>query len=127
MFFMWMRVKGWFQFKTGPRERRMLFYLAVVAGVAAWKFIPRPWHPTVRLETAHHAIESTASRERTEEVGRVLDRLYVTYSNNFVSRKSYFSEREFHSAGLVYAGGNDDHCRPVKNNVQFQAHFLDYP
>ena len=29
----------------------MLLYLLAVLAVAAWKFIPRPWHPTLTLDT----------------------------------------------------------------------------
>jgi len=63
------------------REIRILFYLLIAAAVAAWKFVPRPWHPTITLETPHHVIYSTASREQAEETARALDLLYTTYSN----------------------------------------------
>jgi hypothetical protein len=72
-----------FRINLKPREWRMLLYLAVLLGFAAWKFIPRPWHPTIRLETQHHLIESTATSAQAEEVGRVLEVLRGSYSNLF--------------------------------------------
>jgi hypothetical protein len=38
------------------REMRMLLYLLLLLGVVAWKYVPRPWHPAVTLETSHHLI-----------------------------------------------------------------------
>ena len=45
----------------------MLFYLLVLLAVAAWKFIPRPWHPSITLETAHHTIYSSATRQQNRK------------------------------------------------------------
>lgn len=59
----------------------MLLYLLVLLGVAAWKFIPRPWYPSIREARAHHFMESTATRPQTDEVARVLEILYGAYSN----------------------------------------------
>lgn len=67
----------------GPREKRMLLYLGVVLAFAGWKLIPRPWHPTIRQETPHHLIESTATAEQTGEIARNLEILYGAYSNQF--------------------------------------------
>jgi hypothetical protein len=69
----------WSRFEPKPREQRLLVYLAVVLCFAAWKFLPRPWHPTTRLQTPHHAIESTATLPQTEETGRALTALYAAY------------------------------------------------
>lgn len=66
-----------------PREKRLLVYLLVVLGVAAWRFVPRPWHPTVTLETSHHVIFSTAARSQTEATAEALQLLYTAYSNRF--------------------------------------------
>ena len=71
--------------KLKPREWRLLFYLSVVLGVAAWKFVPRPWHPTSTLDGPHHRIFSTASHLQTEETARVLEQLYGAYSNRISS------------------------------------------
>ena len=71
------------RFKLRSREARMLLYLAILLGFAAWKFVPRPWHPTTRLQTPHHLIESTATLPQTEETGRVLETLYVAYQDRF--------------------------------------------
>ena len=67
------------------RQTRLLFYLIVVLGFAAWKFIPRPWHPTLTLETQRHKIYSTATREQTEAVANALNLLYTAYSNRFAT------------------------------------------
>ena len=67
--------------KINAREKRWLFYLFVVLAFAAWRFVPRPWNPTVTIETPHYTISSTAAREHVEEIGRVVEILYVGYSN----------------------------------------------
>ena len=63
----------------------MIVYLLILLGVVGWKFIPRPWHPTVQVETIHYAIASTATKPQTEEIGKVVEQLYLVYSNEFVS------------------------------------------
>jgi hypothetical protein len=67
------------------RQRRMILYLAILLGVAGWKYIPRPWFPTTHLETTHYAIASSATQPQTEEIGRVVEQLYLVYSNQFHS------------------------------------------
>src|SRR5687767_3766377 len=71
--------------KLGKREKRLIFYLLAVVAFAAWKFTPRYWKPTVTVETQHYVISSTATREQTEEIGRVVEILYQTYSNRLGS------------------------------------------
>jgi len=58
-----------------------MLYLAVLLGIAAWKYVPRPWHPSIVLETAHHTIYSSASRQQTENTAHALTLLYDAYSN----------------------------------------------
>ena len=65
------------------KQVRFLIYLLLVAGVAAWKFVPRSWHATLKLETPHHIIYSTATRQQTEETAHTLELLYQAYSNRF--------------------------------------------
>ena len=77
---LWNRV---FRRQWTARDWRMLFYLLVLLGVAAWRFVPRPWHPTLRLEGPHHVIHSTATPEQTEATAHVLELLYGAYSNRF--------------------------------------------
>jgi hypothetical protein len=72
-----------FRWKLKGRETRMLFYLLVVLGVAAWRFIPRPWHPSLKLEKTHHLIVSSATGQQTQEIAHALDLLYSAYSNRF--------------------------------------------
>jgi hypothetical protein len=62
---------------------RWLVYLAIVLGIAAWKYLPRSWKPTVTVETPHYIITSSANREQAEEIGRVVEALYNAYSNRF--------------------------------------------
>ena len=45
-----------FRWRLKPRETRMLIYLVVLAGIVAWKFAPRPWHPAITFEAPHHRI-----------------------------------------------------------------------
>lgn len=61
----------------------MSLLLLVALGIAAWKWVPRPWHPTVTLQTAHYYIRSTATKEQTDEVSRHVELLYLAYSNRF--------------------------------------------
>jgi hypothetical protein len=63
----------------------MLVYLLVLLGVAGWKFLPRPWHPSFTVETAHHIIASSATREQTAETAQAMELLYSAYSNRFSS------------------------------------------
>ncbi len=69
--------------KWSARQLRMLLYLVVLLAVAGWKFLPRPWHPSLTLETPHYIIFSTASRQETDETARVMELLYNAYSNRF--------------------------------------------
>jgi hypothetical protein len=82
------RQSFWSRFKLKPREQRLLVYLAVVLCFVAWKFLPRPWHPTTRLQTPHHVIESTATLPQTEETGRALTALYDAYLERFAALPS---------------------------------------
>jgi hypothetical protein len=74
-----------FRWKWKARETRMLIYLLVVLGVAVWKFVPRPWFPPLTLETSHHIIYSSATRQQTDETAHVLELLHTAYSNRFGS------------------------------------------
>ena len=72
-----------FSRKPKPRDVRMVFYLLILLGVAGWKFLPRPWHPTVTLEGAHHTVYSSASQAQTEGTAQAMEQLYASYSNAF--------------------------------------------
>src|SRR5689334_13830107 len=61
----------------------MLVYLLVVLLIAAWRFVPRPWHPSVTLETTHLIIYSTATPPQTQDTARMMEFLYNAYSNRF--------------------------------------------
>jgi len=71
-------VKQWS--RLSPREKRLLFYFLVLAAVAAWFLVPRPWNPTVKIETDHYAISSTATPDQTASMGRAVEALYRAYS-----------------------------------------------
>jgi hypothetical protein len=72
-----------FRRRLTARETRWLIYLLVVIGIAAWKFVPRPWHPALTLDSPHYRLYSTATREQTEATARTLELLYTAYSNRF--------------------------------------------
>lgn len=57
----------------------MLVYLLVALAVAAWKFLPRPWHPTLTLDAPHCTIYSTASQQQTKDTAHALELLYAAY------------------------------------------------
>ena len=67
----------------------MLIYLAILGAVAAWKFIPRPWHPSIKLETQHHLIYSTATRQQMDETAHTLELLYQAYSSRLSSLQTF--------------------------------------
>jgi hypothetical protein len=74
-----------FRWRLKGRETRLLIYLLVLLGVVAWRFIPRPWHPSLTLEGPHHIIYSTATRAQTEETAQAMELLYNAYSNRLGS------------------------------------------
>jgi hypothetical protein len=61
----------------------MAIYLLILLGILAWRFVPRPWHPTTTFTTPHHIIYSTATARQTEATARALTELYDAYSNRF--------------------------------------------
>lgn len=69
------------RFRLKARETRLLIYLLILGAVAGWKFMPRPWHPSITLETGHHVVYSTATSQQTEETARTLELLFQAYSN----------------------------------------------
>jgi hypothetical protein len=83
-----------------PRTKRMLVYLVVLLGIAAWRFVPRPWHPTTTVQTAHYKILSTATPTQTEEIGRVIEVLYAGYSNRFAQLPGIRPPAEKHQMKL---------------------------
>jgi hypothetical protein len=71
------------RWRLKARDARMLGYLLVLVIVAAWRFVPRPWHPTITLERPRHIIHSTATQQQTETTAHTLELLYLAYSNRF--------------------------------------------
>ncbi len=65
------------------RSRRLVFYLIVFAGIAAWKYIPRPWNPALTVTTQHFTILSSAPKFQVDLVGVTVEQLYAAYSNEF--------------------------------------------
>ena len=76
---------SFFRWKLSAREIRWLIYLAVVLAVGAWRFLPRPWHPTRIVETPHHKIYSTATQQQIDDTAHALELLYNAYSNRLGS------------------------------------------
>jgi hypothetical protein len=74
-----------FRWRLKARETRLLIYLLVLLGVVAWKFVPRPWYPSLTLETPHYVIYSSAMRAQTEETAQAMELLYNAYSNRLGS------------------------------------------
>ena len=65
------------------RRVRWITYVAILLGVAVWRFAPRPWKPTLTVDTPHYVIASTASPVQTRQVAQVVELLYNAYSNRF--------------------------------------------
>jgi hypothetical protein len=61
------------------REKGLFVVLAIMAGVAGWKYTPRHWSPRVTLETEHYRILSSATEEQTREIGQVAEIVYAGY------------------------------------------------
>lgn len=83
-------LRGRFRWKA--RETRMLVYLLILGAVAAWRFVPRPWHPSMTFENPHHLIYSTATREQTDNTAHAMGLLYNAYSNRFGSLDTFQRE-----------------------------------
>jgi hypothetical protein len=71
------------------RSRRLTFYLIVLAGIAAWKFVPRPWNPAFTVTTPHFTIFSSAPTSQAELVGVTVEQLYAAYSNQFGTLRGF--------------------------------------
>lgn len=78
-----------FAWKPTGREVRLVVYLLVLAGFAAWKFLPRPWHPQLTHHAPHHVIYSSASPEATTATAHRLELLFNCYSNGFGSLSNF--------------------------------------
>ncbi|HLP77436.1 MAG TPA: hypothetical protein VK327_11025 [Candidatus Paceibacterota bacterium] len=107
-----------------PQSIRWLIYLAVVLGIAGWKFIPRPWHPSVMIETPHYHIDSTATRGQTEDIGRVLEILYSAYSNRFSSLKDF---RADHPKLKILLYKNREEMRRINPGMGWAEAFYSKP
>jgi hypothetical protein len=70
-----------FRWRPTAHEIRWLIYLVIFLSIAAWRFLPRQWHPILTIETGHLKIYSTATQRQTDDMARVLELLYVAYSN----------------------------------------------
>jgi hypothetical protein len=77
--------KRFFRWRLKAREARMLVYLLVALAVAAWKFLPRPWHPTLTMDAPHYTVYSTASQHQTKDTAHALELLYAAYLNRLGS------------------------------------------
>jgi hypothetical protein len=74
------------------RRVRWAVYFLILLGVAIWRFAPRPWTPTLTIETPHYLIGSSATRTQTEQVGRVVEMLYSAYSNRLCTLPTFRHE-----------------------------------
>ena len=94
-----------------PRAKRLLVLLSLLlafVGCMRWR---ARWHPDFTVETAHFFIDSSATLEQTEEIGRVAEAVYNTYTNFFAGHfaasvpyhkmkmKLYKNRREFRGCG----------------------------
>jgi hypothetical protein len=129
------------RFRTRPftsREKRLIVLLLVAVGLAAWKYVPRPWHPSAKVETARYVILSTAAPAQTEEIARVVEALYGVYSNRFgalptfrcqhakLQMKLYKDRREFRrvNPGLGWAEAfyRKPYCQAYYSSQEINSH-----
>lgn len=81
-----------FAWKLTGREVRLVIYLLVLAVFAAWRFLPRPWHPQVTHHSPHHVIYSTASPEAVAATAQKLELLFIAYSNSFSGLSGFMQD-----------------------------------
>ncbi len=63
--------------------KRTRVYLIIFALFLTWYAWPRHWSPTLTLETQHYQILSSATPEKTKEIGDVTETLLAAYTNFF--------------------------------------------
>ena len=97
--------KRWFRLRFSSREKRMFVLLLVVLVLAAWKLVPRPWHPNLTFKTPHHTIFSTATRLQTENTAKAMEALYSSYSNNFGGLPGFSTRPSFPESEIVQGSG----------------------
>jgi hypothetical protein len=112
------------RWRRKPRELRLLLYLLVLSGVAAWKYVPRPWHPTCTVETAHHVVYSTATLEQTQETAGKLLLLFNAYSNCFGGLPSFNSR---HPKLKLKLYQDRDEFRRINPNLGWAEAFYSWP
>src|SRR4051812_43829789 len=112
------------RWRLKPRELRLLLYLLVLSGVAAWKYVPRPWHPTCTVETAHHIVYSTATLEQTQETAGKLLLLFNAYSNCFGGLPSFNSR---HPKLKLKLYQDRDEFRRINPNLGWAEAFYSWP
>lgn len=73
-------LKDWLVPKKPARLLVLVGLLAAVYGGERWY---RHWRPRLELRTEHYVIASSATREQTEEIGRVVELLHAAYRQLF--------------------------------------------
>lgn len=65
--------------KLTALKRGLLACWALLLCAYGWDVARRHWRPSLTLQTRHYTIDSSATREQTEAVGRVAESLYAAY------------------------------------------------
>lgn len=101
--------------------------MGVALAIAAWKWVPRPWHPAVTLESPHYFVRSSATKQQTEEMAQAAEQLYVAYSNRLgtltnlsrthprLAMKLYKDREEFRRINPGLGWGEAFYRRPACN------------
>ena len=100
---------------------RMGIYLAAFIGFLAWDANRRSWKPSLTIETANYVIQSSATEEQTEQIGRIAEALHFAY-HNFVpdlktpeaklKMKLYRTREEFRFANRINGWAEAFYQRP---------------
>ena len=61
-------------------HRRLLVLFGLLLSLVAFDWLWRRWTPTCAVQTQNYAIQSTATPEQTQEIGRVLEALHTAYT-----------------------------------------------
>lgn len=67
----------------------MVFYLAVLLGIAVWRFLPRRWDPTLVITTERYHVSSSATLAQTDEMGRAAEIQYRAYARFFEALNTF--------------------------------------
>jgi hypothetical protein len=109
--------------KPGFNYLRLAIYLTLLLGVVGWDTYRRWWSPRLMIQTEHYEIQSSATPEQTEEIGRIAEILHSTYTefvpdldlkspNEKLKLKLFKNREEFRFSNRIWDGAEAFYQRP---------------